>query len=278
MRYAEIIGDPVSGSKSPRIHSYWLARLNLPGEYRRTQVPRQELPDFLRARRDDPDWLGCNLTMPHKEAAVALVDQLGERARTMGSVNCVVPREGLLRGANTDVDGIASALDEVRLEGRKAAIIGAGGAARAAVAYLAGRDVTKIGIIVRDPGKADVLRSIARKLHFEIGDFSDPGLVLEGSEAIINASPLGMIGCDEMPTALLKSVARHSPGRTLLDMVYHPIGTQFLATGRSNGARTVDGLTVLIGQAARAFEMFFGHAPPPPDERLSALLVTESGD
>ena len=277
MRYAEIIGDPVSGSKSPLIQSYWLKRLNISGEYRRTPVTSGELADFLSARRNDPDWLGCNVTMPHKEVAARLVDRL-DGARAIGSVNCVVPRDGLLHGANTDIDGVAAALDDVPLEGHKVAIIGAGGAARAAVAYLAAKTVAKIAILVRDPGKADALRSVAPKVHFEIDDFGGSDSQLEGCAAIINASPLGMSGCEVMSAPLLESIARHSSGKTLFDMVYHPIETRFLASGRSNGARTVDGLTMLIGQAARAFEMFFGHAPPPPDERLRALLVTESGD
>jgi shikimate dehydrogenase len=278
VRYAEVIGDPIGQSKSPVIHAYWLSRLNIPGEYRRTRVAEADLTDFLADRRRDPNWFGCNVTMPLKEAAVSLVDRVDERERAIGSVNCIVPRSGLLNGANTDVDGIGAALDGTPLEGRKAAIIGAGGAARAAVAYLASRHVAKIAIIVRDPGKAETIRSIDPRADIVIGALSAPDALLEGRAAIVNASPLGMAGYAEMPDALLQSVARHSAGKSLLDMVYHPAETRFLAAGSAAGARTVDGLTMLIGQAARAFELFFGRPPPLPDEQLRALLATESSD
>jgi shikimate dehydrogenase len=246
VRYAEVIGDPIGQSKSPLIQSYWLSRLKIPCEYRRTRVARADLADFLAGRRKDPDWLGCNVTMPLKEAAASLVDRIDGRARAIGAINCIVPRSGLLEGTNTDVDGIAAAFDGTPLEGCKVAIVGAGGAARAAVAYLVSRNVAKIAIIVRDPAKAETLRSIDPR-----ADIAD---------------------------ALLESVARHSAEKTLLEMVYHPVETPFLAVGRAAGARTVDGLTMLIGQAARAFELFFGQPPSPPDGQLRALLAMESSD
>jgi shikimate dehydrogenase len=278
VRYAEVIGDPIGQSKSPLIQSYWLSRLKIPCEYRRTRVARADLADFLAGRRKDPDWLGCNVTMPLKEMAVSLVDRIDGRARAIGAINCIVPRSGLLEGTNTDVDGIAAALDGTPLEGCKVAIVGAGGAARAAVAYLVSRNVAKIAIIVRDPAKAETLRSIDPRADIVIGALSAPDAPLEGSAAIVNASPLGMAGCAEMPDALLESVARHSAEKTLLEMVYHPVETPFLAVGRAAGARTVDGLTMLIGQAARAFELFFGQPPSPPDGQLRALLAMESSD
>jgi len=278
VRYAEVIGDPIGQSKSPLIHNYWLSQLDIAGDYRRTRVAGADLADFLADRRQDPDWLGCNLTMPLKEAAVSLVYRIDGRARTIGSINCIVPRSGVLEGTNTDVDGFALALEETTLEGCKAAIIGAGGAARAAVAYLVARKAAKIAIIVRDPAKAETIRSIDPRAEITIGSLSAADALLEGSAAIVNASPLGMAGCAEMPDALLESVARHSAGKTLLEMVYHPVETRFLAVGRAAGAQTVDGLTMLIGQAARAFELFFGRPPPPPDEQLRALLAMESSD
>ena len=275
VRYAEVIGDPVAQSKSPIIHKYWLERLALAGDYRRAFVPRASLADHLSARRDDPDWLGCNITIPHKENAVALVDRLDPQAAAIGAVNCVVRAGDGLSGSNTDVDGIAAALGDTMLEGAKTAIIGAGGGARAAIAYLAGRGVAKIVILVRDPAKAAALRDIAPEISVEIGRFGDADALLDGADAMVNASPLGMAGYPPMPVDLLASVARHAAATTVFDMVYEPVETPFLAAGRNAGARSVDGLAMLIGQAARAFELFFGKAPPPPDPQLRGLLVTD---
>jgi shikimate dehydrogenase len=275
VRYAEVIGDPIAQSKSPIIHKYWLERLKLAGDYRRTFVPKGSLADHLSARRDDPDWLGCNVTIPHKEDAVALVDRLDPKAAAIGAVNCVVRVPDGLAGANTDVDGIAAALDGTALDGAKSAIIGAGGGARAAIAYLASRNVAKIVVLVRDPIKAGKLREIAPGPSLEIGHFGDAEALLDGVEAIVNASPLGMARCPAMPHDLLAAVAHRAAGTIVFDMVYDPIDTRFLATGRDAGARSVDGLTMLIGQAAKAFELFFGEAPPPGDAELRGLLVTD---
>jgi shikimate dehydrogenase len=270
MRYAEVIGDPIAQSKSPIIHKYWLDRLKLTGDYRRTLVSSDALAGFLEARRGDPDWLGCNVTIPHKESSAKLVDEVDETAKVIGATNCILPRAGRLWATNTDVDGIAAALDSVELDGRKTVIIGGGGAARAAIFYLAGRRAETL-VLVRNPEKAERLRNLDPKI--EIAPLTTVSTMIAGAAAIINASPLGMMGCPAMPPELLAAVARQAPGTTLLDLVYNPLETDFLATGRQAGARVVDGLAMLIGQASRAFELFFGARPPPTDERLRDLLV-----
>ena len=274
MRYAEVIGDPIAQSKSPLIHNHWLDRRKLEGGYRQTFVERGRLEEFLAERRVDPLWRGCNVTIPHKEQAAALVDELDQRARAIGAVNCIVASPAGLTGANTDVDGIGAALDGTALDGASAAIIGGGGGARAAVAYLAGRSVAEIIVLVRDPAKAESLRTIAPATSMEIDYLDRAGPKLERVSAVINATQLGMRGCAEMPADLLAAVTRQAGGATLLDMVYDPIETRFLATGRVAGAPVVDGLTMLAGQAAKAFEIFFGEPAPAPDEALRVLLTT----
>lgn len=274
MRYAEVIGDPVRQSKSPIIHRFWLEQLKLPGDYRRTHVPRGTLDDFFDQRRGDPDWRGCNVTIPHKEDAAALIDQLDTRAQAIGAVNCVVPRRGGLLGTNTDVDGIAAALDSSALSGKKAVVIGGGGASRAAIAYLAGRNIGTILILVRDPGKAEPLRKIAAGTSMEIAHLGESAVEIGGAAAIINATQLGMSGSPPMSDDLIAAVARHAPDAMLFDMVYEPLETSFLASGRARGARVVDGLTMLVGQAARAFELFYGARPPVPGQALRAMLAT----
>lgn len=267
MIYAEVIGDPIAQSKSPLIHEHWLQQMGLAGDYKATQVASADLASFIARRRSDPDWRGCNVTIPHKQAVLPLLDELDPGAAAIGAVNCIVPREGRLIGYNTDVDGVATALDGVALEGSKVAIIGAGGAARSAVAYLAGRQVSPIVVLVRDPVKALSLRDVVAVQIAGLGAAEEQ---IEGAAAIINASPLGMDGCEAMPDELVQIVRRRAASATLFDMVYKPLRTPFLEAGE----HTVDGLTMLVGQAARAFELFFGKAPPPPDDALRDLLTT----
>ena len=271
--FAEVIGDPIAQSKSPLIHEHWLQVLGMEGDYLPTRVEPASLRDFLTDRRTDADWRGCNVTVPHKETIVPLLDELDASARTVGAVNCVVPRDGRLRGVNTDVDGVAAALDATELEGGQAILIGAGGAARAAVAYLAGRNVAGITVLARDPKKAESLHDLAPQSAIQFLELADDRAPSDPA-AIINASPLGMIGCPPMPENLISLIANRADGATVFDMVYSPLETPFLSVGRNVGGHAVDGLTMLIGQAAKAFELFFGQASPPPDQRLRVLLTT----
>ncbi len=278
MRYAEVIGDPIAQSRSPIIHGLWLEQAGLSGEYRGRRVLAGDLADYFRERRSDPDWRGCNVTIPHKENAIAHLDALDPRAAAIGAVNCVVPGAGGLIGHNTDVDGIAEALGDIVVEGRKAAVIGGGGAARAAMAYLADRKLGHVAIVVRDPKNAKSLRSLATGTSFEIASLDSAEGAFDGAAAIINASPLGMKGCPAMPPGLLAAAARQAQGSALFDMVYDPVETPFLTIGREAGGRTIDGLTMLLGQARKAFELFFDDPAPSVDSRLRDLLVTSLGD
>jgi len=271
--FAEVIGDPIAQSKSPLIHKHWLQVLGMEGDYLRSRVERAELGAFLATRQSDPDWRGCNVTVPHKETVVRLLDELDEGAATVGAVNCVVPRSRRLVGYNTDVDGVAAALDGTEVDGRGAILIGAGGAARAAVAYLAGRNLESLTVLARDPVKAESLRGLAPRVNFHFVGLEDD-LATESPSAIINASPLGMVGSSAMPDNLLATVAACASGVTVFDMVYNPLETAFLAAGRDAGGLPVDGLTMLIGQAERAFDLFFGRPPPPDVLHVRDLLTT----
>lgn len=272
--YAEVIGDPIAQSKSPLIHRHWLDALGISGDYRATLVRPQELEEYLRGRRSDPHWLGCNVTMPHKERILAHLDALDDSAESVGAVNCVIPSGGRLVGLNTDLDGVAAALDPIDLEGEKTVVIGAGGGARAAVAYLGKRNVGAIALLLRDPKKGDALRGLAGDSRFESHAFEACEAAIEGASLIVNASPLGMAGSPDMPAAMIESIGRDPAGATLFDMVYRPEKTRFLAVGQENGVTTVDGLTMLIGQARRAFQLFFGSSPPVDDSAIRGLLGT----
>lgn len=271
--YAEVIGDPIAHSRSPLIHNHWLTLLGIRGEYRATRVRAENLSDFLRIRRSDPDWRGCNVTIPHKEAVVDKLDSLAKAAREVGAVNCIVPRAGKLLGDNTDIAGIGSALDGTALAGRKAVIVGGGGAARAAVHYLLNREIREIVILVRAPERAESLKALAPPGTVMIGSFSDAPTLMCNAAIIINASPLGMRNGPEVPSILLEIVEQQEA--PLFDMVYDPLMTPFLAAGRS---RRINGLTMLIGQAAGAFELFFGMKAPAHDEKLESVLLAGTKD
>jgi shikimate dehydrogenase len=276
MIFAEVIGDPIAQSKSPVIHKYWLDRLGIAGDYVRTLIAAGELASFLHRRRSDPDWRGCNVTIPHKQAVIPLLDRLAAGAEAIGAVNCVVPEDSALVGYNTDIDGIAAALDSTELRGRKTALIGAGGAARSVMAYLASRGVGRIALVVRNPERAEALRPLAPGADTHVLGFDDADLAFGGAAAIINASPLGMAAADPMPQSLLDAVRRYAAGVTVFDLVTTPAETEFLSAGAAGGGHRVDGLTMLVGQASRAFALFFGAPAPPPDKTLRDLLTTVS--
>ena len=271
--FAEVIGDPIAQSKSPLIHRYWLDRLRIDGDYVRTRIAGDELAAFFDRRRSEADWRGCNVTIPHKQAVIPLLDRLGPGAEAIGAVNCVVPEDGVLTGYNTDIDGVAAALDSTELGGRKAALIGAGGGARAVVAYLANRGVGRMAIVARNSGRAEVLRPLASDAAMDILTFQCADEAFIGAAAIINSSPLGMAGADLMPQSILDAVQRHAAGATVFDLVTTPAQTAFLSAGRLGGGRSADGLTMLVGQASRAFELFFGTPAPAPDGELRDLLL-----
>ena len=272
--FAEVIGQPVGQSKSPIIHKYWLDRLGIPGDYRRTEVAVNELRGFLDRRRSDPDWRGCNVTIPHKQHVIALLDRLDAGSMAIGAVNCIVRKGAALVGHNTDIDGVAAALNSAELRGRKAALIGAGGGARAVVAYLAKRGAASIAIVARNPGRAQALQALAPGTTIDILDFDRADVALRGAAAIINASPLGMKGAEPLQQSLLDAVLRHAAGAILFDLVTTPAQTDFLAAGEAGGGLAIDGLTMLVGQAARAFELFFRAPAPAPDQDLRHLLMS----
>ncbi|HYJ30013.1 MAG TPA: shikimate dehydrogenase, partial [Allosphingosinicella sp.] len=208
--YAEVIGDPIAQTRSPAIHRHWLATLGLPGDYRATRMPPDELADYLAARRGDPDWRGCSVTIPHKRSVLKLLDRIDPAASAIGAVNCILPGLGGLTGRNTDVDGLAAALASAPLDGRKAALIGAGGGARAAIRYLLDAGAAEIAILARNPA-AHLGDARVALYPFESCDEA-----LEDAAAIVNATPLGMAGAPPMPKPLLDCVGRHASGATLL--------------------------------------------------------------
>ena len=266
--YAEVIGDPIAQSKSPIIHRFWLHQLGLDADYRKTLVTADDLPAFFAQRREDPDWRGCNVTMPHKLAALDHVDDRGDVRGGIGAINTVFRAEdGVPVGTNTDAGGFYAPLAGFDFTGRAVTVIGAGGAARAILFALARMNVGPVTLLNRNVLKAGVLLS----------SFGLKGQALPLASALpaetallVNASTLGMAGQPPLEVDL----ANLGEDSVVFDIVYSPLETPLLAAARTRGLETVDGLEMLIGQAALAFELFFGVAPPRDrDDDLRDVLL-----
>jgi shikimate dehydrogenase len=271
--HAEVIGTPIAHSKSPMIHGFWLGKLGIPAAYRACHVMPAELVTYLGVRRNDPSWRGCNVTIPHKESAALLVDSLDARAAAVGATNAILRQaDGTLLGTNTDVDGVEEALRAGRWSGGPAVVLGAGGAARAAFRYLAGTDA-EVRVLARDEAKAR--RALADcGLSAKVDGFAPGNDALAGASLLINATQLGMTGQAPMPDFVLGELAAMAAAAVVFDMVYAPLETSLLSAARTAGLAPVDGLTMLLGQAATAFAKFFGRSPPREfDAELRAMLT-----
>jgi shikimate dehydrogenase len=265
--YAEVIGDPIAHSKSPLIHAFWLKALDIDAEYRAAHVTPDALADYFVSRRADPAWRGCNITIPHKQAALDHVEDPGGVRQTIGAINTVVHGEdGALIGTNTDAGGFYAPIAGLDLEGRHAVIVGAGGGARAILFALSKVGIDRVTILNRN-----VLKAAALLSSFGIkGDAVPLGSPLPAADLLVNASALGMNG--QPPLEIdLSPLPEHA---VVYDIVYTPLETPLLAQARNRELDTVDGVDMLIGQAALAFELFFGAEPPRDrDEELRELLT-----
>ena len=280
--YAEVIGDPIAHSKSPLIHSFWLGKLGMDAEYRASHVTRNQLTDYLRSRNADEYWRGCNVTIPHKRAVLPLLDMIDPSASVIGAVNTITVRDGYLHGYNTDAPGFMEPIAPM-LESsptyRFASLIGSGGAALAV-----GRALHDVGFTLihynRDPLAAsarlgDLVRD--KDLNCDIRSLCEyDGAMHDFKEGpdrfdlLVNATSLGMVGQPPLEIDLSSWPSQ----MVVYDIVYSPLETPLLAAARARGLRTIDGLQMLVGQAAAAFELFFGQpAPRQHDAELRALLT-----
>ena len=289
--YAEVIGDPIAHSKSPLIHNLWLEKLGLRYDYRRAHVTAEQLPHYLEQRRSDPDWRGCNVTIPHKESVLRFTDDAEPVVKTLQAANCLTRRAGeapVLVADNTDWSGFMEPIQAWAARDvayKRAYVIGAGGAA-AAVSYALDRAGFLVININRDMNKALALRHrlglfdddlcTDLKAWSRLESGSRPALADWGdrarrSDILVNTTPLGMTGYPELDVDL-----EFFPEDVLVyDIVYSPLETRLLREARRRNMPTVDGLEMLIGQAARAFELFFGEkAPRQFDPELRRLLTS----
>jgi shikimate dehydrogenase len=259
-RVAGVMGWPVSHSRSPRLHGFWLDHYGIDGAYVPLAVRPERLGAALRAL-PVLGFAGVNLTLPHKEAALAVVDQLSDVARRIGAVNTiVVDHDGALRGDNSDAFGFVEHLKASAPAwhgaGRPVAVLGAGGAARAVVVALLDAGVTELRLVNRTAPRAEALRA-AFGSSVQIVGWNERGRALGDISLLVNTTSLGMtgqpaleLGLDELPAHAI-----------VYDLVYAPLDTALLKAARARGNPTVDGLGMLLHQARPGFEAWFGVAP-----------------
>lgn len=259
MKYAEVIGHPIAHSKSPLIHRFWLEQLGIVADYKAQDVLPDNLGGYFAQRADDANWRGCNITIPHKIAALDFVTDPGDVRGSIGAINTVFRGDkGQLIGTNTDAGGFYGPISDVPLAGETAVVIGAGGAARAVLFALAQADIGDVLLLARN-----ALKGAALLAHFGLkGRVLPMDARLPEAALVVNASPLGMTG--QAPLDIdLSPLPEHA---LVYDLVYAPIETGLLKSARARELETVDGLEMLVGQAAIAFELFFGAAPPQDGE------------
>ena len=270
---AGVMGWPVMHSRSPRLHNYWLEKYGLIGRYVPLAIKAEGLTAALRAL-PALGFSGCNLTIPHKQAAFEVVDEVDTLARRIGAINCVVVQpDGSLFGKNNDgwgyIESIVQADANWKADAGPIVVLGAGGGSRAVIVGLADRGAKEIRLVNRTFGRA-------KQLEQEIGrpvravEWSARHDALEGAAMLVNTTSQGMVGeaaldisLDTLPTNALVS-----------DIIYIPKETPLLAQARLRGNRTVNGLGMLLNQARPAFHDWFGVMPEVTPELRAMIEAT----
>lgn len=268
-KIAGVMGWPVEHSLSPRLHGYWLKHYNSEGEYRALPVRPENLREELKAL-SDKGFSGVNLTVPHKEAALQMVDEVEALAQRIGAINTVVVRQdGSLYGRNTDAYGFHHNLMEAGFKktAEAATLLGAGGAARAGLAALLDMGFRDIRLVNRTRDKAEKLAAEFGTDKITAYAWNDPR-ALEGSGLLANATSLGLKG--QPPLEInLEALPLQA---WVTDMVYVPLQTGLLQQAAARGNKTVDGLGMLLHQARPAFQAFFGIDPEVTPELRAHVL------
>jgi shikimate dehydrogenase len=270
-RAACVIGWPVKHSRSPLIHGYWIKQYRLDAEYRREEIAPEAFPDFI-AHLQERGYAGANITIPHKEMALTLSEP-DDRARAVGAANTLWYENGRLHSTNTDVEGFTANLDAAVPDWTKrldeAVVLGAGGSARAVIYGLIERGVAKIGVVNRTPERAEALRARFGQSVHPVHWSALPHL-LARADLLVNTTSLGMTG--QPPLAIdLGPLPRHA---IVADLVYAPLETPLLAQARARGHAVADGLDMLLYQAVRGFQLWFGVRPEVTQE-LRQVVETD---
>lgn len=267
-----LIGDPVAHSFSPPMQQAALDTLGISARYELWHTPARTLLERVRSLCDET-YLGANVTIPHKEAVLPLMDKIDPLATRIGAVNTIVQHDGYLYGYNTDAPGLLHALREhelgvtlddntVSLRGYTAVLLGAGGAARGAAFALAGANVEQIVIVNRSLARAQLLASEVQQTYSgPVFSLNDPQFLLpRPTSLIINATSVGLHD-DQMPLPV-EILARFGSDTFVYDMIYNPIQTKLLSQARIMGMRGENGLSMLLHQGALSFTLWTGKAAP----------------
>jgi shikimate dehydrogenase len=269
-----VIGWPIKHSRSPIIHRHWLAELGIAGDYVRHAVEPENASAFF-AEFADGQFIGCNVTVPHKEVAFASVDEADAVATALGAVNTVWLKDGKLLGSNTDAEGFIANLDQLApgfdANPGPAIVLGAGGAARAVIWALKARGFAPIHVVNRTRDRAEAM---AERFGSDIrpAGWEDVPRLLPEATLLVNTTSLGMEG--QPPLEIDLAGARDS--LLVTDIVYIPLETPLLAAARQRGLKTVDGLGMLLHQAVPGFERWFGVRPTVTPE-LRRLILADMG-
>ena len=265
-----VIGWPIAHSRSPLIHNYWIKQHGIDAEYRREAVPPDQFADFARNLRER-GYIGANVTVPHKRLALAVAAP-DDRARAVGAANTLWYADGQLRATNTDVEGFLANLDSATpgwdrgLE--SALVLGAGGGARAVVFALIAREVQRVYVVNRTRAHAEILQK-QFGARIRIAGWDETTGLLGGAGLLVNTTSLGMSGQKPLEINL-----RCPASLVVADLVYDPLNTALLTAARERGLRTADGLGMLLHQAVRGFELWFGVRPEVTPE-LRALVQAD---
>jgi shikimate dehydrogenase len=269
MKRLAVIGDPVGHSRSPAMQSAALAELGLAGEwsYEALEIAPEELAPRLRALAADPEWAGLNVTIPHKEAALALADEASPAAREIGAANTLSFRAGRIHAENTDAPGLLAALPRPAA-GERALVLGAGGAARAAV-WALHEEGAEVSVWNRTAARATALaeelgvRALAEGEGVELGAL---GILVNATSAGLGDRPQGGGGASSPQGGQLKTLGIEADGLhdrlVVVDLVYGSAETELVEAARAAGAETVDGLEILVRQGAASLEIWTGARAP----------------
>ncbi len=267
---AGVLGFPVAHSKSPRLHGHWLAKYGIQGHYVPLHVAPENLTSTLKSMLN-MGFVGCNVTIPHKEVALALAQQVTDAARRIGAANTLVFKDGEIHADNTDgigfIENLRQNAPNWRADAGPVLVIGAGGAARAILVALLDAGAPEILLTNRTADRASALAA-------EFGPpvkaypWEKTETLLSQAATLVNTTALGMAGKEAFPFSLngLPSTALAT------DIVYAPLDTPFLQAARAQGCQTVDGLGMLLHQAAPGFARWFGRMPEVTDETRRMVL------
>lgn len=275
-RVAGIMGWPIAHSRSPALHGFWLAEHGIDGAYVPLAVPPERLEQALRAL-PALGFRGCNITIPHKQAALGAMDRVDAFAQRVGAMNTVVvAADGSLEGSNTDVFGFRENLREQagewRADAGPAVVLGAGGSARAVVAALTAAGVAEIRLVNRTREHAAALAEALAlpASRIAVHPWEKRAEMLDGAGLLVNTTSLGMHGAPPLEIDL----HRLPPAAVVVDIVYVPLETPLLAAARRRGNRAVDGLGMLLHQGRPGFAAWFGTAPQVTPALRAAILAT----